>query len=515
MFITLNPYNFRTLLFCVCRILNVLNRVVFNLTGTGYAACGRGKPMSGMENSMRKLRKVPVGVALLFAFMSAAFGGTEDLSDQLPPGKILADLGLGVRPFGPTNRTVRLVEWASLPTNSTPAYCQQVASHGDKLYFSIKKGQILEYALDGTPSPQPFLDVATRRGASFVDQDNSYDFGIRGFAFHPGYGVSNPLVYTMHRESNMGSADHNVTSGADSEFVLGEWDMSGGTPTMREVFRIGFEPNNAHRAQNIGFNPVASPGDDDYGTIYCCFGDNTINGQIDVRNNGQDFSNIAASVIRIFPFDPSGQTDGELTALGLKRSSNGKYSIPLDNPWVGVSGYADELYAKGFRNPVTMNFAPDGSPMVGDVGELAMEEINLVVNGGNYGWSLREGTFAFTYSDQASHAVLEASDSLTWIPFGDTNDPAYIIYFRDKDGTNPTTNMVARSGIDDDGLVYPVAQYSHEGNNTAGSVPNTGNSAIIAGQFYDGFWAEELEGLYPSSEIWPWIRCTTLKPRTS
>ena len=52
----------------------------------------------------------------------------------------------------------------------------------------------------------------------------------------------------------------------------------------------------------------------------------------------------------------------------------------------------------------------------------------------------------------------------------------------------------ARSGVNDDGLIYPVAQFSHEGNNTTGS--EAGNSAIAAGQFYDGFWAEELEGLY-------------------
>jgi len=449
-----------------------------------------------MDHIMSPPLKTLSVLALAFASPIPAFSATEDLSDQLPPGKTLADLGLGERPFGPASRAVRLVEWASLPLSAPVSYCQQVVPHGDKLYFCIKKGQILEYALDGTPSAQPFLDVATLRGSDFIDLDNGFSYGIRGFAFHPEYGVSNQLVYTMHRESNLGTADHNVTSGADSEFVLGEWDMSGPTPSMREVFRIGFLPNNAHRAQNIGFNPKASPGDTDYGKLYCCFGDNTINGEIDTRNNGQDFSNITAAVIRISPLNPAGESDIELTALGLKRSANGKYSIPLDNPWVGQVGYAEELFAKGFRNPVTMNFAPDGSPMVGDVGEASIEEINLVEKGGNYGWSLREGTFAFTRSDQTTHAVLEANDSLTWVPFGDMNDPAYSIRFRDKDNTNPTSRTIARSGTHDDGLVYPVAQYSHEGNNTAGSVPDTGNSAIAAGQFYDGFWSEELEGLY-------------------
>lgn len=405
----------------------------------------------------------------------------------------MADLGLGERPFGPANRAVRLIEWATLPAGPPVSYCQQIAARGDMLYFAIKKGQILEYGLDGTPSAQPFLNVATLRGANFVDQDNSYNYGIRGFAFHPAY-VTNQLVYTLHREMNTGTADLHIASGAHSEFVLAEWDMTGAVPTFREIFRIGFEEGNAHRAQNIGFNPVALPSDADYGMLYCCFGDNTQNGTIDLRNNGQNFSNVAGSVIRIHPLSPSAYSNLELTGQGLKRAPNDRYSIPLDNPWVGQSGFAEELYAKGFRNPVTMNFAPNGAPMVGDVGELAMEEINLIENGGNYGWSLREGTFAFTMSNQTNGAVLDASDSLTWIPYGTINDPAYSIYFRDKDGTNPRTETPARSGINDDGLVYPVAQYSHEGNNTTGT--ESGNSAVIAGQYYDGFWAEELEGLY-------------------
>ncbi|MGB6219953.1 PQQ-dependent sugar dehydrogenase [Haloferula sp.] len=436
-----------------------------------------------------------VVIALQLAVLHPCLGGTEDLSDQLPPGKALADLGLGARPFGPSNREVRLVELGSLPADGNAAYCQQMAWQGDRLYFAIKKGQILEFELDGTPSAEPFLDVASLRGASFIDQNNNFNFGIRGFAFHPDY-ANNQLVYTMHRESNIGSANLYVTVAADSEFILAEWDMSGSTPTMREVFRIGFESGNAHRAQNIGFNPVAVPGDADYGNIYCSFGDNTMNGIIDLRNNGQDFSNVAGSVIRIHPEDPSGLSDVDLAALGMKRSANGKYSLPLDNPWIGQSGFAEELYAKGFRNPVTMGFSPDGSPMVGDVGELAMEEINLVRSGGNYGWSLREGTFAFTMSDQTTHAILDANDSLTWVPFGDADDPSYTILFRDKDGSNPRAETPTRSGANDDGLVYPVAQYSHEGNNTAGSVPNTGNAAIIAGQYYDGIRADELDGLY-------------------
>ena len=441
---------------------------------------------------MKTVNQISLAGLVCAVILHGAFGGDEDLSDQLPPGKTLSDLGLGERPFGSTNLAVRLVEWASFPANY---FCQQMGAHGDKLYFGIKRGLILEYALDGTPSAQPFLDVAALRGSAFRDNTNSsISYGLKGFAIHPGFGAGNQLVYTLHTESNTGSADHYITSGAAYEYVLGEWDLSGASTNMREVFRVGYpSPSIAHRAQHIGFSPEAEPGDADYGHLYACFGDGTSgNAIIDFYDNAQNFSNITASVIRINPADPSGQTDGELAAAGLKRSANGGYSIPLDNHWVGVPGYAEELFAKGLRNPVTMNFAPDGSPMVGDVGEQSMEEINLIQNGGNYGWSLREGTFVFTHVNQTNHTFQPDPDmSLTWVPYGDPNDPPYEILFRDADGTNPTTNMIARSGGYDDGLVYPVAQFTHEGNRTT-----DGRTAVAAGQYYDGFWSEELEGLY-------------------
>ena len=56
-----------------------------------------------------------------------------------------------------------------------------------------------------------------------------------------------------------------------------------------------------------------------------------------------------------------------------------------------------EIYAYGFRNPHTFSFNRDKLGnirlLVGDIGRANIEEINLVENGGNYGWPEREGTF--------------------------------------------------------------------------------------------------------------------------
>jgi glucose/arabinose dehydrogenase len=71
-----------------------------------------------------------------------------------------------------------------------------------------------------------------------------------------------------------------------------------------------------------------------------------------------------------------------------------------------VSGGRPEVYAYGFRNPYRFSFDIEDSSktclFVVDVGQAMMEEVNLVVAGGNYGWPVREGITCFNaqYWDQ-------------------------------------------------------------------------------------------------------------------
>jgi glucose/arabinose dehydrogenase len=72
-------------------------------------------------------------------------------------------------------------------------------------------------------------------------------------------------------------------------------------------------------------------------------------------------------------------------------------TTPSNNPFVdGPGGNKDEIWAYGLRNPYRMTFDPaSGRLYVGDVGgnvhATAVEEINLVVPGSNYGWPRCEG----------------------------------------------------------------------------------------------------------------------------
>jgi hypothetical protein len=449
------------------------------------------------------LRVISVGCWSLLVLCQSAMSATHFISDQMPEGTTLADFNLGERPLGPSERAVRLVELATLPG---AGQVQQIVARETSLFVVLKEGRIWEYDLQGNVATEPFLDVDELR-EDFNDYSGwAASRGLRGFAFHPDYDT-NGLVYTIHKEDPDGSEPDYGTDYLDSEFVLAEWNFNqliDGAPTFRQIFRIRFE-HHYHLAQQLGFNPVAQPGDPDYGLLYAGFGDNgtrtggvqyesQIRNVSDVSNVGQNFETIQSGVIRIDPLDPSELSDSQLLANGRKRSVNGNFSIPLDNPFVGHSTYREELFAKGFRNPLTLSFSPAGAPVVADVGEQTVEEINVLVSGGNYGWPNREGTFLVAWADQTDGSPLGADASMRWMPAGDASDPAVTFYVRDKNQENLTVQTLARAGPHADSFAYPVFQFTHEGNNTNGQL--NGLAAVVGGDFYTGFWAQELEGLY-------------------
>ncbi|MGI9242178.1 MAG: PQQ-dependent sugar dehydrogenase [Verrucomicrobiales bacterium] len=412
---------------------------------------------------------------------------------QLPPGVTLEDVGLGERPYGPPETSVRLVPFAQFR-----GQIQQAAPWGDYLYIATNYGEIYEFDLEGNVSDTLFLNIPAVRSDFLWRPPHG---GLRGLAFHPEFDT-NGLLYTFHQEEvgTGGTPDYgDLEAPVVREHLIAEWDYMNkveGNPGFREVLRIAFEFDE-HNGQNIGFNPEAVPGDPDYALLFACIGDNgnapdpqdTI--LHDPFNVAQDFTSIHASVIRIDPLDPSGMSDAELTSAGRKRSANGKFSIPLDNPFVGDNGALDELYAKGFRNPLTLSFSPDGKPLVADVGQHNYEEINLIESGHNYGWGLHEGIFITTYADQTTGEFLGANASQQLAPLGGPDDPARTFFLRDHDGSNPRTQTIARTGPNDDGFTYPVAHFSHIGNGRGGR-----SAAIIGGDSYTGWWSEELRGLY-------------------
>ncbi len=111
---------------------------------------------------------------------------------------------------------------------------------------------------------------------------------------------------------------------------------------------------NYHHGGGLAFGPD--------GKLYWGKGDNFVGA------NAQNLTNMYGKILR---FNADGST-------------------PSDNP-VLPAGSLPQIYAYGLRNPFRLNFTPTGQLLVADVGNLAFDELNNVVAGGNYGWPGAEG----------------------------------------------------------------------------------------------------------------------------
>jgi glucose/arabinose dehydrogenase len=111
--------------------------------------------------------------------------------------------------------------------------------------------------------------------------------------------------------------------------------------------------------------------------------------------------------------DPKGHGLNTQTLLGnLLRidvhpsNTNDPYAIPADNPFINDACCKPEIYSYGWRNPYRFSFDRiTGDLWVPDVGQNEIEEINIVVSGGNYGWNAYEGTQRY-----AKGVVIESDD---------------------------------------------------------------------------------------------------------
>ncbi|MDA1016017.1 MAG: PQQ-dependent sugar dehydrogenase, partial [Planctomycetota bacterium] len=113
------------------------------------------------------------------------------------------------------------------------------------------------------------------------------------------------------------------------------------------------------------------------GKLFVSTGDGGFANPPDGLDSGQDLSNLLSCVLRI---DVDAPDEGKA------------YSIPKDNPFVGLDKARGEIWAYGFRNPWKISVdRATGDLWVGDVGWELWELVYRVERGGNYGWSIVEG----------------------------------------------------------------------------------------------------------------------------
>ncbi|MHC4430032.1 MAG: PQQ-dependent sugar dehydrogenase, partial [Planctomycetota bacterium] len=300
-----------------------------------------------------------------------------------------------------------------------------------------------------------FLDVSSRLVSLGIFGEGTFDErGLLGVAFHPDY-QSNGLLYTYTSEPVRGKADFSTIpegSSANHQSVIIEWQVpSPGDPesvvdprSARVLMRID-QPQFNHDGGAVNLGPD--------GMLYIALGDG---GDADDEDGGDSLG------VPTVGHGCSGNGANNETALGSvlridplgNDSANGQYGIPPDNPFVGVPG-VDEIFAYGFRNPFRFSFdSVSGDLYLADVGQNDIEEVDIVVSGGNYGWNHKEGSFAF---------------------LGNGLQPGYV--------TDRRLAMPA-------GLVDPIAEYDHDE-----------GTAIIGGFVYRGIKIPALEGRYVFGEF--------------
>jgi hypothetical protein len=221
---------------------------------------------------------------------------------------------------------------------------EMVPGSGDEAVLATQKeAKLHRISLSGAFPPTEFGDLSDRTGPGTELE------GLLSFAFSPDF-ASDSRVYVYY------------TRGAPEPSVLSRFQVVNGVMDTKNETVVLEIP------QYSGYNMGGQIAFDSAGNLLLSVGD--AGGP---PGKAQDIEQLNGKVLRL-------KVEGEET-----------YSIPADNPFIGVPG-RDEIFAVGFRNPWRMTIDEKYQRIwLGDVGELTWEEVNEVKLGRNYGWDTMEG----------------------------------------------------------------------------------------------------------------------------
>jgi glucose/arabinose dehydrogenase len=278
--------------------------------------------------------------------------------------------GGGDMPPGPPQVQLSVERVFPALTFSAPVAMLQ-APNDTSRWFVVEQGGVVR-VFQNAPA------VAATTTPDFIDISGQVTFsgeaGLLGMAFHPNF-PADQRVYLFYSQTASG----NLMS------LLAEFQTKDGgltlDPSSKKILITLPKPNNEgnHNGGNLAFGPD--------GFLYAGIGDggggnDSTHGPI---GNAQNSNTLFGKMLRI-----------QITA------ASGSYGIPPDNPNAGNSlcnlngtgaQPCPEIFALGMRNPWRWSFdRATGQLWVGDVGQNAIEEVDRVDLGGNYGWRCFEGT---------------------------------------------------------------------------------------------------------------------------
>jgi hypothetical protein len=231
--------------------------------------------------------------------------------------------------------------------------------------FVVERAGRIRVLVGGKLRKRPFLDI---RGKV----SSGGERGLLSLAFAPDY-----------RTSGRFYVDYTDTRGDSRivEYRRASAERADPRSARQLIFQRQPEPN--HNGGMLLFGPDRK--------LYIGFGDGGGGGdQHGSRGNAQDLGTLLGKILRIDPLPSGGRP----------------YGIPADNPFAGRGRARGEIWAYGLRNPWRFWFAPGGAMVVGDVGQEAIEELDIVRQpGANLGWRVFEGGSHYTSGESAPGAL--------------------------------------------------------------------------------------------------------------
>ncbi len=303
---------------------------------------------------------------------------------------------------------------------AAPVWATAAPGVDAKFLFVVDQPGTLWRVDTTTGDKSVFLDVSGRMIPLGVFGPGTYDErGFLGVAFDPDY-ATNGLLYTFTSEPATPNPDFStmpVGVPPDHQSAVVEWHVPNPTApdavadpgSARLLLRLD-KPQFNHNggclefgADNLLYLSTGDGGgaDDQDGQPF-------IGGPTVGHGAGGNGQNTAVALGKILRIDPHGGN-----------AANGQYGIPADNPFVGAAGAVEEIWAFGLRNPFRFSFDPTTQALyAGDVGQNSIEEVDVIVRGGNYGWRYKEGGFYFDFNGAGAGFVTKHNPG---IPAGISN----------------------------------------------------------------------------------------------
>ena len=317
-------------------------------------------------------RAAALTIVLLVALVGAGCGGGDDGPDEGaaapstpqpgPNGGAATDSDAPLEDQPALGDGRGGVDLEQIGDFSAPLYVTQPAGEDEALYVVEQGGRIIRVEGDGSPST--FLDING-------EIPSGGERGLLSAAFAPDFGTSG-LLYVDFTDP---AGDTRVVEYQSEERVA---DPS----SARELLRIE-QPFSNHNGGLLKFGPD--------GLLYVGTGDG--GSADDPQRNAQNLDSLLGKLLRIEPTATGGEP----------------YGIPAGNPFAKGGGRS-EIYSYGLRNPWRYSFDRDGGALsIGDVGQNAREEVDLVARGdgagANFGWSAFEADQSFNPDQDAPDAV--------------------------------------------------------------------------------------------------------------